>query len=138
VVYTVAEVDDLQAFATGSAFAERLADGNLPEVAFEMARPTNNTQYQILGGSRVSVSHERNDDLALLLHAVLGNERTGDEGLLRNMRDLDARVARIESQISRLVPPEEAHVLSHIEKIIFGVYCGMMAVAMGATLWLAI
>lgn len=141
VIYTVAEADDLQSYATGSAFAERLAEGTPPQIAFELARPVNNTRYQMLGeGDLSAMPYERNDDLTLLIHAVLGNDRTGDAGLLRNVRELEQRLGGLEGKMSELLargvtPPAS---LLRSERLVLVFYCVVMALVAGATLWLSI
>lgn len=137
VVATIAEVDDAQALVTGVDFAEALAEGYSIYDAFALARPLHNDRYILLtAGDRdpyMTRPGRQDDDLALLVQAVLGNERAGVKGLIKDFASMEARIARIEESLLGA----DRRSLGRIEQVVLALFSGLVtAIGIGA-LWLS-
>lgn len=70
VVCTVGEVDDEQAYRTGSAFAYQLSEGHNVEEAYQLAKPGGNQQFLLLNGNLNMSRHSETDDLMELMYEM--------------------------------------------------------------------
>lgn len=121
VIATISTVDDRNAYATGAAFAENLAQGDSIINAYVAAKPLHNVDFLHLPAVRSSDSRQRSssmeNDRITRLEAKInrygllldGDSGIGIRGVSDRMADVDKRLGAVERTLDRAVSMLERH-----------------------------
>jgi hypothetical protein len=91
VIATILDIDDTDAYITGSIFAAEIARGKPYAAAYEASRPPVNRKYIMLNGSaRLNSDTDADDQKRLMLQVWAEMQRRMDDSDALSLRSLDA------------------------------------------------